>query len=104
MAQTEFVPLIERKVIIDHTRPMIDVQIDDLRQLEARYENIGQKLEQLRIGPARYSSLQRPVQALMLDMGQTLTVIRRALEALADTVQDHQHEFSVSLRSQPRNH
>ena len=102
MAATVYTPLIERKVIIDHSRPMIELLIGDLKTLEGRYSNIGEKIAALREAPARYSTLQLPVQCLMLDLSRALTVIRRALETLAADTADHDHEFSVSLRSLPR--
>jgi len=102
MPATVYTPLIERKVIIDHGQPMIELLIHDLMVLEGRYSNIGEQLERVREGPVRYSTLQHPVQSLMLDLSQALTVIRRSLEILASNVHDHEHEFSISLRSLPR--
>jgi len=102
MTATAYTPLIERKVIIDHSRPMIELLIGDLRSIEDKYSDVGKQVETLREAPARYSTLQRPVQCLMLDLSRTITVIRRALETLAADTADHDHEFTVSLRSLPR--
>jgi len=102
MPATVYTPLIERKVIIDHSKPMVEILISDLHGLEDRYSNVGEQLEAIREGPSRYSTLQLPVQSLTLDMARALTLIRRALEALSAGLSDHEHEFSVSLRSLPR--
>ena len=102
MPTTVYTPLIERKVIIDHSRPMIELLIGDLRSLEGRYSNVGEQVASLREAPARYSTLQRPVQSLTLDFARSLTVICRALETLAADTADHDHEFTVSLKSLPR--
>ena len=102
MPATVYTPVIERKVIIDHSQPMVDLVIDDLRSIAARWSNVGEQVEAVREAPARYSTLQQPVQKLMLTVSLFMTMTIRALDILAADVADHQHEFTTSVRSGPR--
>lgn len=102
MPATEFVPLIQRKVIIDHSIPMASVYISDLKSIAERYSNVGDQLEAIREGPVRYSTLQRPLQSLILDFYRTVTTTIRCLEAIDANQRDHNHEFCVTMSSVPR--
>jgi hypothetical protein len=102
MPATVYTPTIERKVIIDHSKPMVDIVIEDLRSIADRWSNVGEQVQALRENPARYSTLQRPVQWLMLDLSRFMSTTIRALDILAADVADHQHEFTTSVQSRPR--
>lgn len=102
MPVTVYTPTIERKVIIDHSKPMIDITLDDLRVIQQRWANVGEKLEALREAPARYSALRHPIGDVMFDLSQFLTLTVRALDIMAADIQDHQHEFITAVRSGPR--
>ena len=99
---TEYTPIITRKVIIQHGPSMVEVLIHDLEVLESRNANVGEQLEAIREGPVRYSTLAAPLQSLKLDFSLFCTKTRECLEALAADLHDHEHEFSVSVQSQPR--
>ena len=102
MPTTEFVPLIERKVIMDHSVPMTEVTLSDLRALAERWSTVGEHLVKLREGPVRYSNLYPALQALMLDFTRLLNLTIDCLSILDGRLKDHEHEFTVSLQSSPR--
>lgn len=99
---TEFVPLLQRKVIINHGKPMTELLISDLKTIAGRWDDIGQQLYAIREGPVRYSTLQRPLQATMLDFALFMRRTISTFEALLEDNREHQHEFQVELRSVPR--
>lgn len=102
MPATVYTPTIERKVIFDHSKPMVELLIEDLRSIAQRWSNVGEQIETVRESPARYSTLQRPVIFLMMDTSRFMSKTIEALDSLAADVADHQHEFTTSVHSRSR--
>jgi hypothetical protein len=101
MPKTTYTPVVERRVVINHGPEMLDVCISELRQLEDRYAQVGEYLEGLREGPVRYSTLQRPVQHLLLDVAHLVRTLCRTVAEIHRELDEHQHQFTVAMVATP---
>ena len=99
--KTTYTPVVERRVVINHGPELLDVCLSELRQLEGRYSQVGEYLEGLREGPVRYSTLQRPVQHLLLDVAHLVRTLCRTVAEIQRELDEHQHQFTVAMVAAP---
>jgi hypothetical protein len=101
MPVTEYVPQIQRKVILNYGVTRSQDLISQTRQLRERLSNVGATLVELRTAPRRYNTLFPHMQRLYLEFYAATSLLTELTEVAFARLDDHEHEFSVRMVSGP---